>query len=421
MHHQSFFRRLLALGTALLFSVSLVTGTASAEYITLTGTPTANVEYGESAGVNAGTIRYVNQMESSAYFYAAYWNEYVGEAHEQCGTSCMSMALSYIGVDALPWVLADLWGADGGSFGAHFYTPPAGVSVCYGDFYQEVQNYLTGNGKYSPIIIHLDSYSEQGHFVLVSGQLSENVYQVVDPASSNIWELTVLQNEDGTFTLSYTKNGAAITETTTASAMRCIQYYNPDTQIHETSFYDVYNDWMEEAVNTVTAAGLFSGATDNTFEPYRAMTRQEAAVVLYRLAGSPEIDVSTLSFSDALTGDAFTAALEWAVQTGVMTVNEEGLVYPSDVLSRQDFLTMLYRYEVKVAGNSTREYLVALNAYCDRNELNSYAILSVQWAVGSGLITSTSSEELLLSPRGELSRGAAAVILQNYLYNHGLS
>ena len=426
MHHEMTASRAVSLGLALAMSFSLIILPASAEtatdtateIVTLTGSPYADLEYSEDSEVRAGTIRYVSQNSISAYFYESYWNEYSDEAYEQCGTCSMSMALSYIGIDALPDDLADLWGANGGSFGAHFNEPPSGVTVYSGDFYQEFENYVNGNGSYSPIIIHLDSYSTRGHFVIVAGQLSDTVYQVIDPYTSAVWELTIVQNSSGTLSLSYTKNGTTYSETTTASDLRCIQYYNPEAEIHETDFIDIYNTWLEEPVDAVTAAGLFNGAAGDLFEPDRIMTRQEAAAVIYRLAGSPDVDTSTLSFTDVLTEDWFTEALEWAVQTGVMNTDESGLLNATESISRQDFITMLYRYEVNVAGNSTREYLVALNDYTDRGKLYSYAIIGMQWAVGSGLITSTTEDVMTLSPREDLSRGSAAVILYRYLQNH---
>lgn len=420
MHFKTSALRIFALFTAVLFGLALALGITSAQSTELSGTPVIRIEYSETAGVNAGTIRYVNQNLSSAYYYESYWGRYAEEAYEQCGTACVSMALSYIGIDALPEALADLWGADGGSFGAHFYNPPEGVSVYSGDFYTEFQNYLTGNGTYSPVIIHLDSYSSNGHFVLVTAQLSDNVYQVVDPYLAEVWSMTIVQNADGTLTLTYTKSGSStvLSETTTLDAMRCIQYYNPDARIHETDLYDIYDTEYEDAVNAVISAGLFTGTAEGTFEPERRMTRQEAAMVFYRMAGTPEVDLSSPSYADYLEDPTFAAALEWAVQAGIMGPNEEGLVYPTDHITRQDFLTMLYRYEVRVAGNSTKEVLAALNAYTDRIELSTYAIIGMQWAVGSGLIISTSEEEMLLSPLTEVTRGTAAVILQRYLETH---
>ena len=43
----------------------------------LNAAPYLNISYGESAGVTAGTIRYVSQLTSSPRFYTAYWDPYV--------------------------------------------------------------------------------------------------------------------------------------------------------------------------------------------------------------------------------------------------------------------------------------------------------------------------------------------------------
>ena len=93
-------KRLLSLLLAFLMLCALVPVSALA--VTQSNYPPyAKVEYGYSAGVSVGTIRYISQVSSDSYFYSAYWpgynfGYYVGPQVE-CGTASMSMALSYVG------------------------------------------------------------------------------------------------------------------------------------------------------------------------------------------------------------------------------------------------------------------------------------------------------------------------------------
>lgn len=70
--------------------------------------PYASVEYAKYSGVKAGTVRYISQVPSyTDQFCADYWGSYVGYANHECFTACISMALSYLGIDATPGALGD--------------------------------------------------------------------------------------------------------------------------------------------------------------------------------------------------------------------------------------------------------------------------------------------------------------------------
>ena len=101
-------RKALSLVLAFVILVSLfgniVVSVNAASFID--SSPYAKIEYAYSTSTPAGTIRYISQDTSSSYFYSAYWPSssfggYSGPGSE-CGTACMSMALSYVGVNKTP-------------------------------------------------------------------------------------------------------------------------------------------------------------------------------------------------------------------------------------------------------------------------------------------------------------------------------
>ena len=81
-----------------------------------------------------------------------------------------------------------------------------------------MNNFINGNGKYSPLVIHLPNYSTRGHYVILAGKKSDNVYQVVDPANNYVWDITI----NGT---TATYNGK------TDHIDRIYQYYNSNAFI----------------------------------------------------------------------------------------------------------------------------------------------------------------------------------------------
>ncbi len=120
-------------------------------------------------------------------FYSSYWGGWASNAGWECGTASISMALSYVGINKTPKNILDVGTADylpyWGGYGATHSMPSLSTAM---------SNYLNGNGKYSPPLIHFanGSYSKDGHYVLLIGKKSSNEYLVLDPYNDSIWTLS---------------------------------------------------------------------------------------------------------------------------------------------------------------------------------------------------------------------------------------
>ena len=148
----------LLLALAMLISLMPVVATTVDAATSLNYEPYAKIEYGYTADVAIGTIRYIQQMPNGSYFYSAYWPSstfggYVGSSTE-CGTSSISMALSYVGVNETPKHLlestngytAQMWKNYGNVTCSSIGTSASSISSA-------MDNYINGNGKYSPLVI----------------------------------------------------------------------------------------------------------------------------------------------------------------------------------------------------------------------------------------------------------------------------
>lgn len=198
-------RKILVLAVCICVFVSSisVSATTTAGY-----TPYPKIEYSYSSSVSVGTIRYISQISSSSYFYSSYWGGWVSNAYEECGTASISMALSYVGINKTPKNILDkgngLTYFDG--WGVEMQRP----SVANG-----MTNYINGNGKYSPPIVHFTTgYTSGTHYVILIGKVSSSSYLVLDPASNSTWTLST---SDAKY----------------KSIDRVIQYYNPDVSIQQ--------------------------------------------------------------------------------------------------------------------------------------------------------------------------------------------
>ena len=225
-------KRIVSLLLALVMLISMVPVVAiTADAATsLDYAPYAKIEYGYSTGVSIGTIRYIQQMPNGSYFYSAYWPSstfggYAGSSTE-CGTSSISMALSYVGVNETPKHLlestngytAQMWKNYGNVTCSSVGTSASSISSA-------MDNYINGNGKYSPLVIQMTPYPSSGnqHFVILAGKVSDNKYFVVDPARHAGWTMTV---SGSSASLSWTSGTYPITSVH--------QWYNPDASLeHE--------------------------------------------------------------------------------------------------------------------------------------------------------------------------------------------
>jgi hypothetical protein len=158
---------------------------------------------------------------------------------------------------------------------------------------------------------------------------------------------------------------------------------------------------------------LFNGTTSTTFTPYGTMTRGQLAAVLYRMAGSPEVD-TTASFSDVASDAYYAKAVAWAAQTGITGGYEDGTFRPGQAITRQQFAAFLYRYAQAMKYDVTTGANTDISGYGDAATVSNYAQAAVQWAVGNGLIQGNAGRIL---PTGTATRGQVAVILQRFAAN----
>lgn len=191
-------RKILSLLLALTAFLGLFTIPAMAsEDVTESGNPPyAQIEYDYSSEVQCGTIRFINQIISGPLFCSDYWQEwewkyisgvYYGPGSE-CGTACMSMALSYVGVNKTPNDILDY------GDGLTYFKDWGDASVSklpVSDFYAAMENYINGNGRYSPPVIHLPNYSNRGHYVVVIGKIDDETYEILDPNNCAVTTMTI--------------------------------------------------------------------------------------------------------------------------------------------------------------------------------------------------------------------------------------
>ncbi len=181
-------------------------------------------------------------------------------------------------------------------------------------------------------------------------------------------------------------------------------------------FIDVpMGSWYEDGVRYVYQKGLMAGTSATTFGPDVTTTRGMIATILWRLAGSPQVDYA-MDFDDVAAGSWYAEAIRWAASEGIVSGYGDGKFGPDDIITREQMAAMLYRYaqykgyDVSVGENTN------ILSYSDFGDLSEYAIPAMQWAVGAGIISGTSASAL--GPQGNASRAQVAVILMQFCENY---
>ena len=83
---------------------------------------------------------------------------------------------------------------------------------------------------------------------------------------------------------------------------------------------------------------------------HSGMTRHDVTVSLYRLAGSPKVELPAFSpYADVATNDPDYAAYIWARQKGITFGWADGKFHPEAALSTRSAVAFLYRYQRMVA------------------------------------------------------------------------
>lgn len=188
-----------------------------------------------------------------------------------------------------------------------------------------------------------------------------------------------------------------------------------ETEETETiSFKDVKeSDWFYEAVSYAVENGLMSGMSEDIFAPNTPLTREMLAVVLYNVEGQPE-STKTNTFTDVKGDMWYTDAILWANENGIVAGYDNGAYGVGDLITREQFATILYRY-AQFKGYDTTQGGMAVREFSDYENISDYARPAMAWAVNAGIMGGMDDGTLM--PQGKATRAEAATMLMNFCEN----
>ena len=141
------------------------------------------------------------------------------------------------------------------------------------------------------------------------------------------------------------------------------------------------------------------------------MTRAMLVTVLWRYAEKPAATQGS-TFSDVAQGQWYTDAVAWAAENGIVNGVGDGKFDPEGTVTREQMAAILYRYaQYKDCDVSDS---ASLQSFGDAGTVSSYAVPSMEWAVGAELINGMDGN---LKPKGTATRAQVATILMRFCEN----
>lgn len=104
-------------------------------------------------------------------------------------------------------------------------------------------------------------------------------------------------------------------------------------------------DWFAPAVAWASSEGLLTGYGEGAFGPDDALTREQLAVVFWRMAGEPAAEADLSGFPDGDETSAWAVeAMRWAVSTGLLEgYTDTGRLDPTGDFTRAQAATVFFR------------------------------------------------------------------------------
>ena len=173
--------------------------------------------------------------------------------------------------------------------------------------------------------------------------------------------------------------------------------------------------WYYAAVSFVIQNGYMGSTTTSElrFEPDTTVSRAMVASILYRIAGSPEVSFET-AFTDVPAGKWFTNAVAWCAQNGLAAGRGEGVFDPDGAVTRQELAVFLMKMAGFLADDT--ESRNDLSAFSDADEVPSWARPWLQRAVDAGIISGKLIEgKMFLTPIDNATRAELASMIMRLM------
>ncbi len=187
------------------------------------------------------------------------------------------------------------------------------------------------------------------------------------------------------------------------------------TPTPEHRFCDTIGSIFSADIDWLAAERITTGCTPNRYCVDGDVTRAQAATLLWRHSGEPEVETD-LPFVDVPPDSYYSQAAQWMFEQGLTTGTSATNFDPDRPISRAEFVTFLWRMASRPEPSTRTPPFVDLAP-------SSFFAKAVTWAVDTGITTLATNNPNDAAPDGNLprfeatataTRGQAAAFIRRF-------
>ena len=169
--------------------------------------------------------------------------------------------------------------------------------------------------------------------------------------------------------------------------------------------------WYHDGIHWVLETGIMNGTGGDHFDPAGTATRAMFVTVLWRIENQPGTDAVSL-FRDVPAGQWYTDAVSWAAANGIVKGYSSDYFGGADRVSREQIVTILYRYAKYKGMKIYPGDRAVLNRYIDSNTVSGWAEEAFCWSLEAGIVQGFENGKL--SPETDATRAQVAMMIMRY-------
>lgn len=166
--------------------------------------------------------------------------------------------------------------------------------------------------------------------------------------------------------------------------------------------------WYVGSLAWSVSEGLFGGFGDGRIGPQSALTRGQAATVLFRAFEDDLTGSGTARFKDVPDGAWYATSINWASSNGVMN-GSDNTFRPEDAITREEFVVTLMNVRKALNPKTIFPTYLGVLKFPDSSEISGWAMNSVSNAMRDGIIGNNGTIE----PQRTVTRAEASAMLEN--------
>lgn len=274
------------------------------------------------------------------------------------------------------------------------YDGKAGLDGTLALWYSNSALDVTQNGPMLNVTLHAKQEAKAGTYEIGLGysprEIQNQVFEKLTPTLSG-----------GTITVRGSGSGTVIPTT-------------PETP-KSPVFSDVAGTWAESFILKAAEKGLIEGFPDGTYQPGSTMTRAQLVTILWRAHGSPK-PTKKASFPD-LPDAWYQDAVAWAEENGVVNGMPDGTFQPRGNVTRQQLAVILHRLCGTPKGMEAFFASTYDSLFTDSKKVHDWARDAVYWALYKEIYCGVGAADpgKTLDPLADADRSQIAVMIVRYL------